>query len=132
MGKRSTALFVLSGLFALVPMKLSGQGIQPVQAQLVQRLDAGKASVGDSILAKVQSAWKNDSCELRAGAIIQGHVVSQKAHSKTEKVSEMAILFDTGQCNGREMSFWNQRRMLRYDFSIPNSMCGQHGQHLRE
>jgi hypothetical protein len=103
MGKRSTALFVLSGLFALVPMELSGQGIQPVQAQLVQRLDAAKALVGDSILAKVQSAWKNDSCELRAGAIIQGHVVSQKAHSKTEKTSELAILFDTGQCDGREM-----------------------------
>ena len=38
-----------------------------------------------------------------AGAIIQGHVVTQKAHSKTEKTSEIGIIFESGQCGGREM-----------------------------
>jgi hypothetical protein len=40
---------------------------------------------------------------LRAGAIIQGHVVTQKAHSKTENTSEIGIVFESGQCGGREM-----------------------------
>jgi len=103
LGGRSNTLLLLCGLAALAPQRISAQGIQPVQAELVQRIDASKASVGDVILGRVQSAWKNSSCELRAGAIIQGHIVSQKAHSKTEKTSELGIIFDSGQCDGREM-----------------------------
>jgi hypothetical protein len=66
-------------------------------------LNARKVKVGDSILAKVVFPWKNPECDLRAGAILQGHVVTQKVHSKTEKISEIGITFDSGQCGGQEM-----------------------------
>jgi len=66
-------------------------------------LDASKVKVGDPILAKLALAWKSPACDLRTGAIIQGHVVTQRAHSKTEKTSEIGVIFEGGQCGGREM-----------------------------
>ena len=75
----------------------------PVWAEIVQRLDSGKVKVGDPILAKLVLAWKSPACDLRAGAIIQGHVVTQKAHSHTEKTSEIGVVFESGQCGGRDM-----------------------------
>jgi hypothetical protein len=94
------ALFALR-LFQLHP--LFAQNPMPIQADLVQRLNAGKVKVGDSILAKLLLPWKSPACDLSAGAIIQGHVVAQKAHSKSEKTSEIGITFESGQCGGREM-----------------------------
>src|ERR1700686_5851625 len=94
------ALFVLRWF---QPYPLFAQTAVPIQAELVQRLNAGKVKVGDSILAKVPLPWKSSACDLSAGAIIQGHVVTQKAHSKTEKTSEIGITFESGQCGGWEM-----------------------------
>jgi hypothetical protein len=74
-----------------------------MQAELLQRLNASKVKVGDSILAKLALPWRSSTCDLRAGAIIQGHVVTQKAHSKTENTSEIGIAFESGQCGGPEM-----------------------------
>src|SRR5262249_50269823 len=79
------------------------QTIVPIQAELVQRLNAGKVKIGDPILAKLVLPWKSPVCDLRAGAIIQGRVVTQKAYSKTEKTSEISIMFENGQCGGRDM-----------------------------
>ncbi len=85
------------------PHLLFSQALQPVWAELLQPLDARKVKTGDAILAKLALAWKSPTCDLRQGAIIQGHVVSQKAHSKTEKTSEIGVVFDVGQCGGRDM-----------------------------
>jgi len=96
----------VSVLFASLwfgPYPLLGQSLLPIQAELLQRLNAGKVKVGDSILAKLALPWSSSMCDLRAGAIIQGHVVTQKAHSKTENTSEIGIVFESGQCGGREM-----------------------------
>jgi hypothetical protein len=96
----SSALFFLRW-FQAYP--LFAQSPVPIQAELVQRLNASKVKVGDSVLAKLLLPWKSPACGLSAGAIIQGHVVSFKAHSKTEKTSEIGITFESGQCDGREM-----------------------------
>lgn len=96
----------VSVLFASLwfgPYPLLAQSLLPIQAELLQRLNARKVRVGDSILAKLALPWSSSICELRAGAIIQGHVVTQKAHSKTENTSEIGIVFESGQCGGREM-----------------------------
>jgi len=82
---------------------LLAQTSAPIQAELLQRLHASKVKIGDPILAKLALPWKGSSCDLRAGAIIQGHVVTQKAHSKTESTSEIGIAFESGQCGGRDM-----------------------------
>src|SRR5215469_9192858 len=95
------AWFALACWFQASP--LFTQTTTPVQAVLIQRLNARKVKVGDSILAKLVLPWKSPECDLRAGAIIQGHVVTQKAHSKMEKTSEIGISFESGQCDGLEM-----------------------------
>jgi hypothetical protein len=98
--------FLVFALFTLrwfQPYPLFAQTLVPIQAELVQRLNASKVKVGDPILAKLVLPWKSSACDLRARAIIQGHVVTQKAHSKTEKTSEIGIIFESGQCGGREM-----------------------------
>jgi hypothetical protein len=95
--------FPLFALLWSLPHPLFAQTPAPVWAELVQRLDAGRVKVGDPILAKLALAWKSPACDLRTGAIIQGHVVTQRAHSKTEKTSEIGVIFEGGQCGGRDM-----------------------------
>jgi len=85
------------------PSFLFAQTAIPIQAELIQRLEARKVRVGDPILAKIVLPWKSPECDLRVGAIIQGHVVAQKAHSKMEKTSVIGISFESGQCSGLEM-----------------------------
>ena len=85
------------------PCPLFAQNLVPIQAELLQPVNASKVKVGDPILAKLALPWKGPTCDLRAGAIIQGHVVTQKAHSKTEKTSEIGIVFESGQCGGRDL-----------------------------
>src|SRR4029453_5738119 len=89
---------VLFASFWFGPYPLLGQTLLPIQAELLQRLNASKVKVGDSILAKLALPWRGSICALRAGAIIQGQVVTQKAHSKTETTSEIGIVFESGQC----------------------------------
>ena len=96
-------VFALFALRWLPPYPLFAQTLVPIQAELVQRLNASQVKVGDPILAKLVLPWNGSACDLRAGAIIQGRVVTQKAHSKTEKTSEIGIIFESGQCGGREM-----------------------------
>jgi hypothetical protein len=96
-------VFPVFALLWFPPYSLFAQTPVALWAELVQRLDASKIKVGDPILAKIALPWKSPACDLRAGAIIQGHVVSQRAHSKTEKTSEISVNFDSGQCGGRDM-----------------------------
>src|SRR5215467_8847313 len=101
--KRILILALLALGCWLPPGLIFAQTAKPVQAELIQRLEARKVKIGDPILAKMVLPWKSPECDLRAGAIIQGHVVTQKAHSKTEKTSEIGISFERGQCGGLEM-----------------------------
>lgn len=75
----------------------------PVQADLVRAIEAGRVKVGDTVLAKVAVKWQSPDCTLREGAILKGRIVAQNVHSKTEKTSQIALLFDNGQCGGPDM-----------------------------
>ncbi|MGA8271960.1 MAG: hypothetical protein WB919_10425 [Candidatus Sulfotelmatobacter sp.] len=75
----------------------------PVQAELVRAIEAGRIHIGDSIYAKVTLKWKNPQCTLREGAVLKGRIVAQGVHSKTEKRSEIALLFESGQCDGPDL-----------------------------
>ena len=96
----------LSHRLAMVSLVLLGTGLAcaddrvPVQASLVHSLEAGRIKVGDSVLAKVSVRWKSSECDLREGAILKGRVIAQTAHSKTVRNSEIALLFDSGECGG--------------------------------
>ncbi len=75
----------------------------PIQAELVKGIEAGRVKAGETVFAKVDIAWKDSTCNLRKGAILKGRVVSESARSKTSKRSDLALLFESGQCGGRDM-----------------------------
>jgi len=104
MSKRILAarVFPFCALFSFV----SGAAAQdriPLQVELVRALEAGRERVGDSLLGKVAAKWQSPQCTLRQGAIVNGRIVAQTVHSKLEKTSQIALLFDSGQCDGLEM-----------------------------
>jgi hypothetical protein len=74
----------------------------PVQTELVKVLDVSRAQNGDTFLARTTIEWKSNNCNLRKGAILQGHVVSESTRSKTSP-SELALMFDSAQCDGQDM-----------------------------
>jgi hypothetical protein len=74
----------------------------PIQAELLKSIEAGRVQVGDAVYAKVDLAWNNSACKLREGAILKGRIVTETPRSKAEK-SGIALLFDSGQCGGRDM-----------------------------
>jgi hypothetical protein len=69
----------------------------------VKSIEAGRVQAGDPIYAKVYLAWNHSACNLREGAILKGHIVTQTPRSKAAGSSGIALLFDTGQCGGRDM-----------------------------
>ena len=75
----------------------------PIQAELVKSIEAGRVQVGDAVYAKVNLAWNNSACKLREGAILKGRIVTQTPRSKAAGSSAIALLFDSGQCGGRDM-----------------------------
>ena len=75
----------------------------PIQAELVKSIEAGRVQAGDLVFAKVDLAWSNSACQLREGAILKGRIVRETPRSKAAKSSDIALLFDSGQCGGREM-----------------------------
>lgn len=75
----------------------------PIQAELVRSIEAGRVQVGDPIYAKVDLPWNNSACKLREGAILKGRIVTQTPRSKAVGTSALALLFDSGQCGGRDM-----------------------------
>jgi hypothetical protein len=104
MGKRILTIPNLL-LFPLVfcVFQAAAQERLPVQADLIRPLDAGRVKTGDTVLAKVAVKWQSSQCSLREGAILKGRVVAQSVRSKTEKTSEIALLFESGQCDGRDL-----------------------------
>jgi len=94
--------WLLSTLLSLL-CKAPAQDRVPVQAELVRAIDAGRVKIGESVLAKVAVKWQTPQCTLREGAVLKGRIVAQTAHSKTEKNSQIALLFENAQCNGPDL-----------------------------
>lgn len=93
----------LAALLFLHPALTSAQNRVPIQVEIVRSLDSARSQVGDPVFAKVSVKWQSPQCNLRQGAVLQGRIVAAAPHSKTTHSSEIALLFETGQCNGREM-----------------------------
>jgi hypothetical protein len=67
---------------------------------MVVGLDSKHLKVGQSIQAKVLRDWIAPSCALTKGTALYGHVLAATA-SKSPGGSELAIVFDHGDCSGR-------------------------------
>ncbi len=75
----------------------------PIQAYLLTTMEAGRIKVGDPVYAKVEAEWKGPACSLRKGAMVKGRIVTQSVRTKTQKTSDVALLFENGECDGRDM-----------------------------
>jgi hypothetical protein len=98
-----TGRLLLLGTLSCSAFKATAQDRVPVQAELVRAIEAGRIHVGDSIFAKVTVKWQGFQCALRQGAVLKGRIVAQSVHSKTQKASEIALLFESGQCDGHNL-----------------------------
>ena len=68
-----------------------------IQGGIIGWLDSGHLKVGQSISVKVLRDWIAPSCTLIAGATLYGHVLASTA---TKSASELALVFDHGDCSG--------------------------------
>jgi tetratricopeptide (TPR) repeat protein len=71
-----------------------------ILGSMVVGLDSKRLKVGQSIQAKVLRDWVASSCALTKGAALYGHVLAATA-SGSPRGSELAIVFDHGDCSGR-------------------------------
>ncbi len=95
--------FLTIGLGIVLSGYVAGSDRIPVQAELVQAMEAGRVKPGDSILASVDVEWNNPACNLRKGAILKGRVVSEIPRSKSSRISNLSLLFESAQCGGRDL-----------------------------
>lgn len=72
--------------------------IRPLQTELIAPLDITHVHIGSPVLVRVDLQWAETSCILKAGSIVQGHVVGIVKRSKGVKNSEMQLSFDAADC----------------------------------
>lgn len=70
-----------------------------IEAKVTGSLDSAHVQPGKEIIAQVVSEWESSECNLPAGSTLYGHVTAASS-SKGPDHSEMAIVFDQGQCDG--------------------------------
>jgi hypothetical protein len=70
-----------------------------IQGGIIGWLDSGHLKPGQSISVRVLRDWIAPSCTLTVGATLYGHVLTATA-SKSSSASELALVFDHGDCSG--------------------------------
>jgi hypothetical protein len=103
---------VLTSAVALCGIQVLADSIAPpqaapVRARLLADMHARKLTVGATVYARVIDEWRGSGCELRSGAILEGHVVSVTPYAKPAKTSAVDLAFTRAQCLGKEMGNFN-------------------------
>jgi tetratricopeptide (TPR) repeat protein len=70
-----------------------------IQGGIIGWLDSGHLKPGQSISVRVLRDWIAPSCTLTAGATLYGHVLAANT-SKSSSASQLALVFDHGDCSG--------------------------------
>ena len=71
-----------------------------IEAKVTLSLDAGHLKPGKEISAQVVNEWLDPQCKLPKGSTLYGHVTAS-ASSKSPGASELALVFDHGECEGK-------------------------------
>jgi hypothetical protein len=107
MGHRLLVLLCLPGLCAggISQKRANGDEravspVRPLQVELLQSLDAGKAASGGTVLAKAMVDWHDAGCHVRAGGTVTGHILDIVPKSKQSKGSTITVGFDHADCDG--------------------------------
>jgi len=72
-----------------------------LEAKVTGLLDSGHLKPGKSVTAKIVNEWRDPECTLSAGALLYGHVTASSS-SKNPDASELALVFDHGDCDGHD------------------------------
>jgi hypothetical protein len=101
-GPRQTcsSLLLCAAFFAIVVS--SGAESHPLYAKLLGRLDANHLADGSLFFAKTSGDWKEGSCTLRAGTVLEGVVVRVLRRDRDVKQAEMDLRFHPVDCNAYE------------------------------
>jgi hypothetical protein len=95
-----STLLLCAAFFAVV---LPGSAeSHPLYAKLLGRLDANHLADGSLFFAKTSADWKEGSCALKAGTVLEGVVVRVLRRDKDIKQAEMDLRFHPVSCNGDE------------------------------
>jgi hypothetical protein len=70
-----------------------------IEAKVTSSLESAHLKPGKEITAQVVTEWESPGCNLPVGSTLYGHVTAASS-SKGPDHSEMAIVFDQGQCDG--------------------------------
>jgi hypothetical protein len=73
--------------------------LPPLLADLTLPLDISRAKVGTRVQATVDNPWSGNGCNLRKGALIEGHVSQVEQRTKTSKRSAFSLVFDKAECD---------------------------------
>jgi hypothetical protein len=68
-------------------------------ANLTMPFDISRARVGTHIEARATDAWAGYGCNLRVGALVEGHVSLVHPRTKADKASAFALVFDSAECD---------------------------------
>lgn len=71
-----------------------------IEAKVTGLLDSAHLKPGKEVTAQMISEWEFPGCNLPANSNLYGHVTATNS-SRNPDVSEMAIVFDHGECDGR-------------------------------
>jgi hypothetical protein len=100
-GRRLTCFALLCAAFFAVAVSGSAES-RPLYATLLGRLDANHLADGSLFFAKTSTDWKQGSCTLKAGTVLEGVVVRVLRRDKDIKQAEMDLRFHPVYCNGDE------------------------------
>lgn len=97
-------LFAIVGAFLLVSN--SGALAQtppspsaPLLVNIALPLDISHLKVGSQVRTHVTAAWNANGCDLRLGALVQGHISEVQKKSKSDPRSAFGLVIDNAECN---------------------------------
>jgi hypothetical protein len=71
-----------------------------IEAKVTGLLDSAHLKPGQEVTVQVVTEWQFPGCNLPARSILYGHVTAVSSAKKPD-ASELALVFDHGQCDGR-------------------------------
>ena len=98
-----------------------------MQTELIAPLDLSRVRVGSPVPVRVSVEWAGAGCMLRAGSIVQGHVVAVAKRSKSAKDSEVRLLFDAADCEAHHESAFPFRLVAVIGSDGKGQSTGQSG-----
>lgn len=117
-------------LFASALQSIPGgtvNSVKPLQTELIAPLDISHIHLGSPVLVRVDLEWAGLGCTLRAGSIIQGHVVEITKRSKGVKDSVLQLAFDAADCEAHHENSFPFTLVAVVGFEGGTSSPGQSG-----